>query len=350
MVVLSIAGCSRPVTKSPEGLPGKAAEGVVEKGTTVEPAKDVNEGPGVTKVEVPASGGPKGVVEPNDVLVSFGDKKLTMENIRWRLPVPKDSDIYVLARTWLETKILYAEVRRRGITEEPRAQFFADLNAEKAYADELQRQVKDAVKVSDEAVQAYYDKNKDTLVELMEPGRLDFVHVRTATPAEAEAALAKVKSGTAMEDVAKMVSTAPDGNDGGVVMRHPYAWVQNELGTGYLSALKAAKDGDLIGPIAVDIDGVKAYEIARKIGESGGGPIVFDKVKEKIRDAISKVEQGKAWRELVDSLEKQAGSTIVKSPRLMEIEQASKEKSKQAGRTEVPTQAAPAPEGGKSGK
>ena len=101
---------------------------------------------------------------------------------------------------------------------------------------------------------------------------------------------------------------------------------------------------------ALDKDGLPAVG-GIVLMRYGGDPLrVIAGVKEKIRDAISRVEQGKALRELADSLEKQAGSTIVKSPRLMEIEQALKEKSKQAGRTEVPTQAAPAPEGGKSGK
>lgn len=263
-----------------------------------------------------------------EVIVSLGDKKLTMQHLRWLHPNAEGIQIATFARWWLESELLYAEAEKRGITNEPKAKFFSELMRRSVFGKELESRVKDAVKITDKDVLAFYEKNKETDRTLTQPGYVGFSHIRTKTLEEAQAVLKRIKAGENINELAKELSIATDARRGGVVDKRRYMVVEKRVGTKFLEAIKAAKEGELIGPIEVEKDGGYEYEVARKKSETKPTPRPFEEVKDKIKSQLQRTEKQEAFRSIVDSLKKEAADKIVKSPRLIEAEKAAAEQRK----------------------
>jgi len=308
--LLTTTGCQGPGTvSSPEATKAKAVE-TTEPGTVeTKPAGTVE--PGGGEIEYKASDG----------IISLGDKKLTMQQIQWRQPNPDDRQIAVLANAWLKTELMCAEAERRGITELPRAQFFAALMRKRAFEEELRRQVQEAAKITDEDVLNYYEKNKEKESSLMTRGYLTFSHVRTGTLKEANNVLEKVKAGENINQLARKVSIHRDSKRGGQVKKSPHMMVKRRFGSRFFDAVRAAMEGELIGPIVIDANN---YEVVRKEGEIKSAPLPFEEVKDRIKSQLQRRTKTKAYQLLFDSLKEQAADKIVKSPRLIEAEKAQK--------------------------
>jgi hypothetical protein len=256
----------------------------------------------------------------SEVLISLGDAKLTMQQIGWRLPNPQGAQMARLAKSWLETELMYAEAERRGITKQPRAEFFADIMRKTAFSQELRRQVTEAVKITDEDVLAYYEKNKETDPKLTTRGNLTFSHIRTKTLQEAQSVLEKLKAGENINDLAKRLSVASDAVLGGVAKERSYSQVRQLYSEEFLEKIRAAKDGEFVGPVVAGRESY--YEVARKDGETKPTPLPFEQVKEKLKSQLERTGKEKAYRSLLDSLMKEATGKIVKSPRLIQAERA----------------------------
>jgi hypothetical protein len=267
--------------------------------------------------------------DASEVIISLGDKKLTMQHLRWLHPDAEGIQIATFARWWLENELLYAEAEKRGITEESKTRFFSEMMRRSVFGRELESRVKDAVKITDKDVLAYYEKNKETDRTLAKPGYLSFSHIRTKTLKEAQAALKRIKAGEDMSRLAKELSISSDGRRGGVIKRpHTYRLVEKRFGTKFLEELRAAKEGELIGPIEVEEDDGYEYEVARKKSEIKPVPKPFEEVKDKIQSQLQRREKNKAYQSLLDSLKNKATGKIVKSPRLIEAEKAAAEQRK----------------------
>jgi parvulin-like peptidyl-prolyl isomerase len=280
----------------------------------------------------------------SEVIIKLGDEDLTMQEVLWRVPNPDPVQIARLAKSWLETELLYAEAERRGITNLPKAKFFADIMRKNAFAQELQRQVVEAVKISDEDVQAYYENNKNIDQELTTRGALSFSHVRTKTQQEAEAVLKKLKAGDNINQLAKNLSVASDAIRGGAVNQQSYTQVRRLFSADFLDRLSAAEEGQLIGPVAVVTPRKAFYEVARKDGEVKPVPLPFDQVKDELKPRLERVAQRAAYQSLLDSLTKAAADRIVKSPTLIEAEKAAPERPQpRAVRPATPMRPTPAP-------
>jgi parvulin-like peptidyl-prolyl isomerase len=191
----------------------------------------------------------------------------------------------------------------------------------------LRNEVQDAVNISDKDVLAYYDKNKFTDVRLSRPGNVTFSHVRTKTLEEANSALTRIKRGENINDLARRVSIYDDAARGGVVRRHMYRRVEKSFGKDFLKAITTAKEGGLIGPIKMK-DGT--YEIVLKIDELKPVPRPLEDVKDSIKARLEREEKDKAYKTMLDSLEKAAADKISKSPRLIEAEKARAESSRRS--------------------
>ena len=63
----------------------------------------------------------------SEVIISWKDKKLTLQQISWMYPSTNNKTIARAANWWLENELLYAEAEKRGITKEPKAKFIAEL-------------------------------------------------------------------------------------------------------------------------------------------------------------------------------------------------------------------------------
>jgi hypothetical protein len=266
--------------------------------------------------------------DASEVIISLGDKKLTMQHLRWLHPDAEGIQIATFARWWLENELLYAEAEKRGITEESKTRFFSEMMRRSVFGRELESRVKDAVKITDKDVLAYYEKNKETDRTLAKPGYLSFSHIRTKTLKEAQAALKRIKAGEDMSRLAKELSIATDARRGGVVNKRRYAIVEKRVGTKFFEAIKAAKDGELTGPIEIEKDDGYEYEVARKKSEIKPMPKPFEEVKDRIQSQLQRREKNKAYQSLLDSLKNKATGKIVKSPRLIEAEKAAAEQHK----------------------
>lgn len=270
--------------------------------------------------------------ETSEIIISLGDKKLTMEQIKWIHPDTDNRKMAWFADWWLENELLYAEAKRRGITKEPKAKFIAELMKKKVFSQELTSRVRDAVKISDEKALTYYEENKETDLRIKQPGYLSFSHIRTKTLEEAQAVLERIKAGEDISALAKELSVHLDARRGGVARRYMYEIVEKRFGTKFFEALVAAKEGELMGPIKIKDN---AYEVARLDGKiEPKPPLLFEKVKDQIKSLLERTEKANAFKSLLDSLKKEAADKIVRSPLITQPGKSTGEKSKGKGRSE----------------
>jgi parvulin-like peptidyl-prolyl isomerase len=175
---------------------------------------------------------------------------------------------------------------------------------------------------------------------LTTPGKLSFSHIRTETLEEAQTVLEKLKAGENINQLAKNSSTASDAILGGAVKEQDYNQVRRLYSEEFLEKLKAAKEGEFIGPMLVP--GRKGnYEVACKDGETKPTPLPFDEVKENLKSQLELTGKRDAYKSLLDSLVKEAADKTVKSPRLIEAEKAVLEQPQMS--TRAPFRAAPRP-------
>ncbi len=342
-MLVSIASCSGPETsaskvgtepkvedvRAPEVEVVRAPEAEVVRVPETEAVEaDEPETTEVEPVPVPEVKTEDANDDASEVVISFGSHKLTMREIKLIHPQAEDSQIVRLANSWLETYLFYAEAERRGITSDPKLRFIADMMYKGEFIRGLRTQVENSIEVSDEDVQAYYDKNKDDDPRLSSVGTMSFSHVRIKTLEEAADVLEKIKSGEDIGALARLLSIDKDAQKGGAVRRATYQRVELEFGKEFLDALSAAKEGDLVGPVKNKED---TYEVARLTGKTEPTPIPFEKVKDRIKGQLRQEGVRKALIDLRDSLKKEAEDRVVKSPRLIAIEQAMTEKKPEAG-------------------
>lgn len=309
VVLLAFASCSAPETIT---------------------SKDTAE---VSMVETAKAEGEELVSETSEIIISLGDKKLTMEQVKW---IHQDADnrkMAWFADWWLENELMYAEAERRGITKEPKVKFIAELMRKKVFSQELTSRVRDAVEVSDEKALAYYEKTKETDLRIKQPGYLSFSHIRTKTLEEAEAVLERIKAGEDISALAKELSIYLDAKRGGSASRYMYEIVERRFGTRLFEALVAAEEGELIGPIKLQDN---AYEVARLDGKiEPKPPLPFEKVKDEIKSKLQRIEKANAFTSLLDSLKKESADKIVRSPLITQPGKSTGEKSKEGkGRSE----------------
>jgi peptidylprolyl isomerase/peptidyl-prolyl cis-trans isomerase C len=278
----------------------------------------------------PASAGESGKVESDasEVIVGVGDEKLTMQHIEWMEPNATSKRMAQLAKWWIENELLYAEAEKRGVTKQPRVQFLAEIMRRNTFRYEMVKSIQDVVKVTDEEALAYYEKNKDVDKWMMQPGYLDFSHIRTRTRNEAQAVLKRIKAGENINELAKQLSIYHDAKRGGRAEKYMYRTVRRRFSINFFKALVAAKEGELVGPIEVQEGG--SYEVAVKTGHVKPAPMPFEKAKEKVKGHLEQIEKDKVSEALLDSLKKEAADKIIKSPRLIEAEKAIDERARKS--------------------
>ena len=260
------------------------------------------------------------VSNPSEVIISFGNEKLTRQQAEWMQPGADDQKLAELAGWWLDNELLYAEAQRRKMTGDPKTQFLAELMRKQVYSKEIGLQVQQAVKIDDAKVKAYYEETSATDPKLNRPALFSFSHIRTKTVEDAQKALERIKAGEDMNSLAMELSIHPDGKTGGAVKKNDSTTIQRVYGAKLNEALLAAKKGELIGPVKSD-DGT--YEVARIDNKTEPQITPFEKVKEQLRAKLERTEKSNAFKSLLDSLRKDAASKVVKSPRIIEIEKSS---------------------------
>ena len=271
-----------------------------------------------------------------EMIAQFGDKKLTMQHIRWRSPNPTDQQIAALGESWIEVELLYQEAQKRSLLDDPRVSFLAEMQKKGAIAKELKRQVAGSVQITDEMVLTYYEQNKDKDVRLASIGFAGFSHVTTETLEQAESVLKRIKAGEDINALAKELSVADDADKGGKLRRSTYRRIRTLYGSDFFEKLKAAKQDELIGPVETD----DAYEVARKELDIKPELKPFEEVEAYLRGRLQRSEGAKAVKSLLEEIRENNADKIVKSDRLVEAEKAAAQKPPatrgRVGRTPAP--------------
>jgi len=260
---------------------------------------------------------------PSEVIIRFGNEKLTRQQAEWMQPGADDQKLAELAGWWLDNELLYAEAQKRKITDDPKTQFLAELMRKQVYSKEIGLQVQQAVKIDDAKLKAYYEETKTTDPRLSSPALFSFSHIKTKTAEDAQKVLERIKAGEDMNSLAIELSIHPDGKIGGSIKKMDSATIQRVYGAKLNESLLAAKEGELIGPVKND-DGT--YEVARLDNKTEQQIAPFEKVKEQLRAKLERTEKSNAFKSLLDSLRKDAADKVIKSPRIIGAEKPSTER------------------------
>jgi len=247
-------------------------------------------------------------LDPNTVLVSYGDLKLTLAEAKYFIPAPTADALKSISNQWLDLQLLYEDAQKQGLTNDPKAKLQAELMTKQTFA-QLAMQKAAEVNVTPAQVQEYYEKNKSSDPMLSEPNRFSFTHVRVKTQAEANDLLAKIKAGGDIGALAKEFSTAPDAKNSGAVKKMPQMAIVSQYSDEFAKALADASEGQLIGPIKVQ-DG---YEIARHEGKLSSSVKPFESVQQMIQSRLEQQEKSSASQKYLEQLKTAAKDKITKA-------------------------------------
>ena len=303
-LLIGIVACQEETQESAAGV-------ALEEPVAVEPepAADIKEEAG----------------DPDDeVVISYGDKKLTMRKVEYLQPKADDKTIKEMADWWINTQLLYEEAEKRGVTEDPAAQLRANLMAKRAYAEVLNRNVQNAVEVTEVQMLDYYAKNKESDPRIKQPAALSFSHVT----------IDSVEKAAEISALAKEVSVDYDAKRGGVVKKAAENNIARRFGKAFSDALLAASAGEVIGPIKSQAGRGKAerYEVARLEAKEQARIKSFEEVKDYIKSKLERPAKRDAVKDLHKSLEEKAAGKIYKSERILKAEAAQEDEAKKARR------------------
>ncbi len=301
----------KPVTSvAPEGPAVVEPEPVVAPGTAKESEPVAAE---VSSEEQAEQTGPQ-----EDVIVSYGDEKLTSHHVGYLQPGADSKTIKKMADWWLTIHLLGDEAIKRGIDKDPAVKWKADLRAKQMYAEGLKEHVRNSFQVTDQQLLDYYEQNKEVDRQINEPAKLSFTHVASKTLEESQAIFARVKAGQDIVALARELSFDADKRKDGAVRNTPETTVDKRFGAEFLNAVLYASEGDIIGPIKATLGMGRGerYEVARFEGKEPGRIKSFEEVKDYIRTRVERTGKEKAVKDLIKMLEEQAGDKIYKSERI----------------------------------
>ncbi len=306
------------VVSCQEGEQQRAASFVPEESVTAEPEPVKAESAVEPPVEVQAE--PVGPEE--EVIVSYGEKKLTLRHIEYLQPGADASTIKKMADWWLRTQLLAEEAIARGLDEDPVVRYKVSLRTKQEYADALNRHVQNAVQISEGQMRDYYEENKESDRRINEPAKLSFTHISSKTLEEAQQVLEKIKAGADISALAKELSIDYDKRKSGAVKNVPTTSVNKRFGGEFLNAILYASQGEIIGPIKATSGTGKGerYEVARFEGKVAGRIKSFDEVKDYIKTKLERAAKDKAVKDLLKSLEEKAEGKIFKSEQILKQE------------------------------
>lgn len=270
--------------------------------------------------EVPSEEQAEQMGPEEEVIISYGEKKLTMRHIEYLQPKADARTIKKLADWWLTTQLLAEEAVKRGIDEDPAVRLRANLRTKQMHAEGLKEHVRNAVQVSEDQMREYYEENKEADRRINEPAKLSFTHVASKTLEESQAIFDRVKAGEDIGALAKELSINYDKRKSGAVKNASETTVSKRFGGEFLNAILYASEGDIIGPVKATLGMGRGerYEVARFEDKVPGKMKSFEEVKDYIKAKVERTAKEKAVKDLLKSLEEKAADRIFRSEQLLE--------------------------------
>ena len=310
------------VVSCQEGEQKHAASVVPQESITAVPERDEAE----SAVEAPVEFPEDAVGPEEEVLVSYGEKKLTGRHIEYLQPGADSRTIKRIAEWWLRNELLAEEAITRGLDEDHIVRYKVSLRTKQEYAEALNRHVQNAVQISEEQMRDYYEENKEVDRRINEPAKLSFTHVASKTLEESRAIFNRVKAGEDIVALAKELSIDYDKRQNGAVKNLTETNVNKRFGGEFLNTILYASEGEIIGPIKATLGMGKGerYEVARLEGKVEGRIKSFDEVKDYIKTRLERAAKDKAVKDLQKSLEEKAGDKIFRSEQILKQEMPSR--------------------------
>lgn len=256
-------------------------------------------------------------VQQAEVIVSCGDKDLTMRQIEFLQTGANDKLIRQIANWWVDMQLLDEEARRRGIDKLDVAKFRAQVQTQKINVDILNRQTSDAVVITDEDVVQYYEQRKKIDFRLKVLPKFTFSHIAVKSIEQAREIRTKIEGGADINELAKQFSLSADARNGGKVTGMAQNMIQMRYGLSLTNALMEASMDDIIGPVG----GQKGtFEVARLDNKTEEQIKPFEEVKDVIRKTMENEAKQRAVKGLLESLREKAAGKIHRSARIVDDE------------------------------
>lgn len=148
----------------------------------------------------------------------------------------------------------------------------------------LEKNITKDITVTDEEVQAYYNKYKDT--KFTQAAGANVAHILVADEATAKSLKAKLDAGADFAALAKENSIDPGSKDnGGNLGFIPYD--STEYIAEFMNGFKGLKEGEVSDPVKSQF----GYHLIKATGLKEAAVISFDDIKEKIKESLFKEKQ-----------------------------------------------------------
>ena len=195
----------------------------------------------------------------------------------------------------IKRELLYKEALKKGIDKDPEyAKKLEDFKKITLVGLLLQKEIEGKVKVSDQDIKQYYEKNKDKFAPVTQ---IRASHILVKTEDEAKKIEDRLKQGEDFAQLAKKYSidtaTAKNGGDLGYFSK-------GQMVPEFESAAMKLKPGEISEPVKTKY----GYHIIKMTNKKMGQVVEFEKVKNLISQNLMAEKQKEVFDSYVDGLKK----------------------------------------------
>ncbi len=241
-------------------------------------------------------------VDKKDVIASVGDEVITKQEFEdeiQSLPQAYQAIAKQNRKEFLNSlvnkKLLIAEAKKENLENSPEVKKYMEKAKDELMVQQLLKdKVLDKVKITDEAVKAYYDSNAD---QFKDPEKFKASHILLKSEAEANAVLAELKAGADFGKVAKEKSEDPGSRDKEGDIGY---FSKGDLVPEFEDAVSKMKVGDVSAVVKTAL----GYHIIKLTDKKESAKKDFKDVEQDIKNRLTVENQMKAYDGLIESLKK----------------------------------------------
>lgn len=242
-----------------------------------------------------------------DVLARVGNTKITVADLDERIanmPPQYQNVIKKRKKDFLQEVIndnlLYEEALKEGFQKDKEAlKVIEEAKKKIIVARFLKSKVEDAIKITDEEIQEFYNANK---ASFMMPEKMRVSHILVPTKAEADELLKKIQSGTPFEDVARAKSMDPSAQNGGDIGYFP----KGQLIPEFESACASLKVGEIGGPVKTKL----GYHLIKLTDRKPPQERPLADVREAVKNALYASKRKEKFNELLKDLTEKSNIVV----------------------------------------